>query len=132
MAEKALNIRVIQIDRKEKTTATIAAILREIGIPQHYKGYQCLKEAIKEAVDDPGIIYAATKELYPNVAKVIGVSTGSVERSMRNAIEYAWAHCEDRDIINSIFGNSVSKKKGAPCNSHFISAIADCFVSEDD
>jgi len=131
MTEKALTIRVIQIDRKDKTPATITAILRQLGVPSHLKGYHCLKEAIKEAVDNPSIIHAATKELYPNVAKVTGITTGSVERSMRHAIEYAWAHCEDREALDIIFGNTVSEKKGAPSNSHFISAIADCFEPEE-
>ena len=132
MTERALNIRVIQIDRKEKTPATIAAILREIGIPQHHKGYRCLKEAIMETAKDPTAIDMVTKRLYPHVANAVGTTPSRAERAMRTAINYAWHHQENREIVRSIFGNAAAGDTKAPSNSHFISAIADCFAGDDD
>ena len=37
-----------------------------------------------------------TKELYPDIAKLHGKSGAQVERSIRNAIEQAWQHRDER------------------------------------
>lgn len=47
----------------------VTAIIHEIGVPAHIKGYQYLREAIGLAVADMEIINAVTKVLYPAVAK---------------------------------------------------------------
>lgn len=43
----------------------VTAIIHEIGVPAHIKGYQYLREAILLAVDDMDVINAVTKVLYP-------------------------------------------------------------------
>ena len=47
----------------------VTAIIHEIGVPAHIKGYQYLREAILLAVDDMDVINAVTKVLYPEVAR---------------------------------------------------------------
>lgn len=46
----------------------VTAIIHEIGVPAHIKGYQYLREAILIAVQDMDVINAVTKVLYPEVA----------------------------------------------------------------
>lgn len=47
----------------------VTAIIHEIGVPAHIKGYQYLREAILLAVEDMDVINAVTKVLYPEVAR---------------------------------------------------------------
>ena len=43
----------------------VTAIIHEIGVPAHIKGYQYLREAIMIAVQDMEVFNAVTKVLYP-------------------------------------------------------------------
>ena len=47
-----------------------------------------------------------------------------VERAIRHAIEVAWGRGQ-QDVVESIFGYTVSASKGKPTNSEFIAMIAD-------
>ena len=46
----------------------VTAVIHEIGVPAHIKGYQYLREAIIIAVNDMEVINAVTTVLYPAVA----------------------------------------------------------------
>ena len=102
----------------------ITAIIHEIGVPAHIKGYQYLREAIMIAVEDMDVINAVTKVLYPEVAKRFGTTASRVERAIRHAIEVAWDR-GDLETLQRYFGYTVSNAKGKPTNSEFIAMIAD-------
>ena len=102
----------------------VTAIIHEIGVPAHIKGYQYLREAIGLAVADMEIINAVTKVLYPAVAKKFGTTASRVERAIRHAIEVAWDR-GDLETLQKYFGYTVSNTKGKPTNSEFIAMIAD-------
>ena len=102
----------------------VTAIIHEIGVPAHIKGYQYLREAIGLAVDDMEIINAVTKVLYPAVAKKFNTTSSRVERAIRHAIEVAWDR-GDLETLQKYFGYTVSNAKGKPTNSEFIAMIAD-------
>ncbi len=102
----------------------VTAIIHEIGVPAHIKGYQYLREAIGLAVADMEIINAVTKVLYPAVAKKFGTTASRVERAIRHAIEVAWDR-GDLETLQKYFGYTVSNAKGKPTNSEFIAMIAD-------
>ena len=102
----------------------VTAIIHEIGVPAHIKGYQYLREAIGLAVADMEIINAVTKVLYPAVAKKFGTTASRVERAIRHAIEVAWDR-GDLETLQKFFGYTVSNAKGKPTNSEFIAMIAD-------
>ena len=102
----------------------ITAIIHEIGVPAHIKGYQYLREAIMIAVEDMDVINAVTKILYPEVAKRFGTTASRVERAIRHAIEVAWDR-GDLETLQRYFGYTVSNAKGKPTNSEFIAMIAD-------
>ena len=115
-------------ERREKSLeGTVTAIIHEIGVPAHIKGYQYLREAILIAVDDMDVINAVTKILYPEVAKRFGTTASRVERAIRHAIEVAWDR-GDLETLQKYFGYTVSNAKGKPTNSEFIAMIADRLV----
>ena len=103
---------------------TVTAIIHEIGVPAHIKGYQYLREAIMIAVEDMDVINAVTKVLYPEVAKRFGTTASRVERAIRHAIEVAWDR-GDLETLQKFFGYTVSNAKGKPTNSEFIAMISD-------
>ena len=102
----------------------ITAIIHEIGVPAHIKGYQYLREAISLSVADMEVINAVTKVLYPAVAKKFGTTASRVERAIRHAIEVAWDR-GDLETLQKYFGYTVSNAKGKPTNREFIAMIAD-------
>ena len=102
----------------------VTAIIHEVGVPAHIKGYQYLREAIIIAVKDMDVINAVTKVLYPEVAKRFGTTASRVERAIRHAIEVAWDR-GDVDVLNSYFGYTIHNLRGKPTNSEFIAMIAD-------
>lgn len=102
----------------------ITEILHQIGVPAHIKGYHYLRNSIMRSVNDPEIINAVTKELYPSVAKSFKTTSSRVERAIRHAIEVAWDR-GDLDILSSYFGYTIHSLKGKPTNSEFIAMISD-------
>ncbi len=105
----------------------VTAVIHEIGVPAHIKGYQYLREAILIAIDDMDVINAVTKALYPSVARTFNTTPSRVERAIRHAIEVAWDR-GDLEVLQKYFGYTVSNTKGKPTNSEFIAMIADRLV----
>ena len=103
---------------------TVSEIMHRIGVPAHIKGYQYLRESITLAVNDPDIINSITKVLYPTIAKKFDTTPSRVERAIRHAIEVAWNR-GNPDILNDLFGYTISNGKGKPTNSEFIALISD-------
>ena len=102
----------------------VTAVIHEVGVPAHIKGYQYVREAIIIAVQDISVINAVTKILYPEVAKRYSTTPSRVERAVRHAIEVAWDR-GDLETLQRYFGYTVSNTKGKPTNSEFIAMIAD-------
>ena len=109
---------------RQTLEANVTAIIHEIGVPAHIKGYQYLREAIIMTVEDMEVINAVTKFIYPEVARKFGTTASRVERAIRHAIEVAWDR-GDLDTLQKYFGFTVSNSKGKPTNSEFIAMIAD-------
>lgn len=102
----------------------VTEILHQIGVPAHIKGYHYLRDSIIMAVEDPDVINAVTKQLYPSVAKQYNTTSSRVERAIRHAIEVAWDR-GDVDVLNSYFGYTIHNTRGKPTNSEFIAMISD-------
>ena len=109
---------------RQSLETLVTAIIHEIGVPAHIKGYQYLREAILIAVEDMDVINAVTKVLYPEVAKRFGTTASRVERAIRHDIEVAWDR-GDLETLQRYFGYTVNSAKGKPTNSEFIAMIAD-------
>jgi len=119
---------ILNKDRKDYELSTIendvTEIIREIGIPAHIKGYQYIREGIIMAINDMNMLNYITKLLYPSIAKKYKTTSSSVERAIRHAIEVAWGRGKI-EVIEEMFGYTVSAGKGKPTNSEFIALIAD-------
>jgi len=102
----------------------VTQIIHEVGIPAHIKGYQFIRSAIMMAISDIDSINYITKQLYPSIAKQYQTTPSRVERAIRHAIEVAWNRGKP-EIMNELFGYTISSGKGKPTNSEFIAMIAD-------
>ncbi len=102
----------------------ITDIMMQIGVPAHIKGYHYLRQAIKLTVEDPEMMQAVTKVLYPTIAKTNKTTSSRVERAIRHAIEVAWDR-GDVDVLSSYFGYTIQNTRGKPTNSEFIAMISD-------
>lgn len=102
----------------------VTRIIRELGIPAHIKGYQYIREGIIMSVNDMNMLNFITKLLYPSIAKKYKTTSSSVERAIRHAIEVAFSRGQV-EILEDMFGYTVSAGKGKPTNSEFIALIAD-------
>jgi two-component system response regulator (stage 0 sporulation protein A) len=111
------------VSQKELDT-TITAIIKEIGVPAHIKGYAFLREAIQMVYSDVDVLGSVTKVLYPEIAKKYSTTPSRVERAIRHAIEVAWNR-GNYDVISKMFGYTVHHLKSKPTNSEFIAMIAD-------
>lgn len=109
---------------KEHLETDITKMLHELGIPAHIEGYQYLRDAISMVVRDREMMEAVTKILYPEIAKKNYTSSSRVERAIRHAIEVAWGR-GSLEVIDELFGYTISTGKGKPTNSEFIALIAD-------
>lgn len=102
----------------------VTAMIHEVGVPAHIKGYSYLRLAIMLVLEDRQLIESITKLLYPTVAKKFDTSASRVERAIRHAIEVAWTR-GDTETLNGIFGFTINQAKGKPTNSEFIAMISD-------
>jgi len=109
---------------EENLEALVTNIIHEVGVPAHIKGYQYLREAIIMVVKDIDVINQITKSLYPEIASRFKTTPSRVERAIRHAIEVAWGRGQ-ADVVENIFGYTISASKGKPTNSEFIAMIAD-------
>ena len=110
--------------KERNLEADVTAIIHEIGVPAHIKGYQYLREAIIMSVNDIDMLNSITKILYPTIAKKFQTTPSRVERAIRHAIEVAWSRGK-MDTIDELFGYTINNGKGKPTNSEFIALIAD-------
>ena len=102
----------------------ITKIIHELGVPSNLKGYNYIREGIMLVYYDPTLSSKITKGLYPIIAEKYTSNESRVERSMRHAIEVSWNR-GNWDMMEDIFGYSVSIDKAKPTNSEFIVTIAD-------
>ncbi|HEY8910871.1 MAG TPA: sporulation transcription factor Spo0A [Desulfosporosinus sp.] len=104
----------------------VTAMMHQIGIPAHVKGYQYIRDAILRVVEDVSLLGAITKELYPSIAKKFDTAPSRVERGIRHAIELAWERGQT-DTLKRIFGYSMNIERQKPTNSEFIALLSDKF-----
>lgn len=102
-------------------------MLREIGVPAHIKGYRFLRDAIIMVANNPEMINAVTKQLYPEIAEKNNTTASRVERAIRHAIEVAWDR-GDIEVLNRYFGSTVHSLRGKPTNSEFIAMLSDRII----
>ena len=110
--------------RTKDVETNITRHIQQLGVPAHIKGYQYIRDAITMVIDDMDAINSITKVLYPTVARHYNTTPSRVERAIRHAIEVAWDR-GNPDVLNDLFGYTITSSKGKPTNSEFIAMIAD-------
>lgn len=123
MAGARDNVRV-RMPASRSTEVEVTALIHEIGIPAHIRGYLYLRDAISMAVHRVDILGAITKELYPSIARKYDTTPSRVERAIRHAIEVAWSR-GNVDLLVRLFGHTVNSDRGKPTNSEFIAMLSD-------
>lgn len=119
----------VDISSEKMMDEKLAHIFISSGIPPHIKGYQFLREAVKQSVRTPEIINNITKELYPTVAEKFNTSPSKVERAIRHAIEVAWSRGKI-DNLNTLYGIKVFAKGEKPTNGELIALVSDKLLIE--
>lgn len=103
--------------------AVVSGLMRSIGIPPHMIGYQYIREAIMQSINNTKAFSSVTTILYPSIAQKFNSTPQRVERAIRNAIESAWSRGHSEHL--SSFGFYVANGKSKPTNSEFIAVMAD-------
>ena len=124
MSSGAARANIIPMHKNRNLDANITSIIHEIGVPAHIKGYQYLREAITMVYNNIEILGAITKTLYPAIAEKFKTTPSRVERAIRHAIEVAWNR-GNLDVMQRVFGHTISAERGKPTNSEFIAMVAD-------
>ena len=86
--------------------------------------FQTASSHMEAERDTKKLLNYITKLLYPTIAKKYKTTSSSVERAIRHAIEVAWNKGQI-DVLEDMFGYTISAGKGKPTNSEFIALIAD-------
>lgn len=94
-----------------------------LGIPINTCGYKYICQATIMAMENWDVIYAITKEVYPQIAKLNGVSPESVEKAMRLAIHAACKKNSD-SLRAVLMGHTIPKDDHRLTNSEFIGLLA--------
>ncbi|MBR2336621.1 MAG: sporulation initiation factor Spo0A C-terminal domain-containing protein [Clostridia bacterium] len=100
----------------------VGMFLTKIGLFSNLKGYSYLISAVQEVVNDPMMMHAITKRLYPKVAVKFNTTPVSVERNIRNAIEIACNKGKFYLVANAYYNANFTKYE-RPTNGEFIAFL---------
>lgn len=104
--------------------AEVTNLIREFGVAVNLSGYRYLRDAIIMVVKDGGLLDYVTKSLYPVIAKEHKTTASRVERSIRHAIQVAWARVDEETVkARQSYGFADGDKK--PTNTEFIALLSD-------
>jgi two-component system response regulator (stage 0 sporulation protein A) len=101
----------------------VTRVLQQMCVPPHVKGYPYIRDAIILVIEEPNLIGAVTKELYPLIAEKHDTTASRVERAIRNAIKLTWER-GNPEVLNNFFAYT-DTRRGRPTNSEFIALVAD-------
>jgi two-component system, response regulator, stage 0 sporulation protein A len=111
-------------DAYQNVEVKISEMLHNLGVPSHIRGYQYIRDGIVLIYSNDKYVNFITKEIYPNIAKKYDTTSSRVERAIRHAIEISWDR-GDVDLMEDLFGHSVSFDRSKPTNSEYLNTIAD-------
>lgn len=111
-------------EKSQELDKIITNSLVTLGVPAQLNGYKYLRVAIRLVVEDPTVVSAVTKKIYPVIADMYKASAPSVERAIRHAVEVSWNRGNVQEM-DRLFGYTINHEKGKPTNSEYIAMIAD-------
>lgn len=107
----------------------ICAVLRDLGIPAHLKGFTGARICISIVLEHPDYMDHFVRRVYGTAAEQLGSSATKVERSIRHAISYIFENT-DTEVLEHYFGHTIGLKTGKVTNKCFIATIADYIKME--
>ncbi len=113
---------ITSVINEENLEKRVSKILLKLGFNSNIKGYYYVKTAIMLGYEDESLLHNITKGLYIDVAKAYKTTMSRTERAIRHAIESTW-NKGNQELMNEIFGDTISKKRGKPTNSEFIAQV---------
>ena len=111
------NKRIINV-KYNKVSNIVIDILHELGLPSSLNGYHYIKDSILYLYFDDSLT-GFTTNLYQKLSLKYKVSTKSIDRSIKHAIETSY-HRGNNDLTNDIFSYSVDD---LPTNKEYILGI---------
>lgn len=107
---------------RDAVNLLIAAYL-SLGIPADVMGFPYLVESTRLVVEQPELLNALTKALYPAVAASFGTTPSKVERAMRHAIDAGWRRGRV-EALNELMGCRMVCQQDKPRTGELIGMIA--------
>ena len=105
----------------------IKTMLMDLGVDPSLNGFGCLVEAVKFTIEDKkNKTLRPTMKLYKEVAEVFDTIPHKAERSMRHAVENAFAF--NNEPINNVFYGLISQYTGKVTVSTFVAVVAEKII----
>jgi len=98
----------------------IETVLRAVGGCGTKKGFTGIIWGVSFALEDPAMLYAVTKDLYPAIADAMGMNMQAILRDMRALVTWCWDF-GDREMLNRVAGRKLLDK---PSVGEFIDMLA--------
>lgn len=117
------NMNAKYLESPENTEALIVGHMKDFGVPVHVKGYQYILDAIVLVLKEPSVLGRVTKSIYMPIADQHDTTASRVERSIRNAIDLAFAR-GNHLLLQKTFKIDENQEKKVS-NSEFIAGIAE-------
>lgn len=103
--------------------------LWKMGFFKNSSWCECLIEAIAILVERPMAKHHIMKEVYQEVAKIVGTTYPNVIMRIARAIEVTFNQADDK-ILQELFGNSLDRDRKIPTNEELIVAVSEMFNDE--
>lgn len=110
---------------KADPVSYVSSLLLSLNISTKHNGFAYLREAVLLMAKDPA--QSVTKQLYPEVARICGCHKENVERSIRTALDSAWAK-RDKDKWQKYFPGAEQR----PSNAVFISRLTEALLMQEE
>lgn len=100
----------------------VSTTLKDLCVPANVLGFEYLRTAILECLEDKTLIHNITGKMYPLIAMKHFTTASRVERSIRHAIKLSCEVVPDGILRKYV---SIHRKKKILTNGTFIASIVD-------
>ena len=97
-------------------------LFNDLGIPSNLIGYECLKVALSLCLKNDYKNHIM--KLYKDIGLATKKSYKSIDRNIRTVVEISINNM-NRDLMDELFGYSLSYDRDKPSNSHYIYTLVD-------
>lgn len=110
---------------KTGTDAAVSRFLQRVGVPVHLGGFCLLKDSIRLILTckHPTDL-RITRDLYAALSETRKIPPSGIEHAIRHAIGAAWLRA-DVELLESVFGYTVSSERAMPSNAAFLFTAAE-------